>query len=32
MALEVSDRDNVILIIDIYPCQTDPKERVFQKQ
>ena len=23
---------NVILIIDIYSCQTDPEERAFQKQ
>ena len=31
-AIDYQIRDNVILIIDIYSCQTDPKERVFQKQ
>ena len=31
-ALDYQIRDNVILIIDIYSCQTDPEERAFQKQ
>ena len=31
-AIDYQIRDNVILIIDIYSCQTDPEERAFQKQ
>lgn len=31
-AIDYQIRDNVILIIDIYSCQTDPEARVFQKQ
>ena len=31
-AIDYQIRDNVILIIDIYSCQTDPDTRVFKKQ
>lgn len=31
-AIDYQIRDNVILIIDIYSCQTDSNTRVFRKQ
>ena len=31
-AIDYQIRDNVILIIDIYSCQTDPDVRAFKKQ
>ena len=31
-AIDYQIRNNVILIIDIYSCQTDPDARVFKKQ
>ena len=30
--IEYQIRDNVLLVIDIYSCQTDPDERIFKKQ
>lgn len=30
--IEYQIRDKVILIIDIYPCQTNPDDRMFAKQ